>query len=223
MPLDYSSKTLRLRWALRLKQYIETCGRSPTKRAAFQAQSRQHSKTAIMKASDLLALVLSSTASALVAFPITSKSPCFASRPTVMLKVPVYDPNCFACRDGATPPEWYVSKSSWLTALANCVAETREVLAGLSASRIRLRTSMTAFTHCCHWMISHLPTLTPILESRIRSSFWRLARSLRGVCQVRGQVGTQNLCMLWTFWRVDCQYTEDVRKLDEFLTSCQID
>jgi hypothetical protein len=128
VPLDYSSKTVRLRWALRLKQYIETCGRSPTKRAAFQAQSRQHSKTAIMKTSNLLALVLSSTASVLVGFPITSRSPCCPSRPTIMLKVPVYDPNCFACRDGATQPKCYVSESSWLTALANCVAETREVL-----------------------------------------------------------------------------------------------
>jgi hypothetical protein len=46
------------------------------------------------------------------------------------------------------------------------------------------------------------------------------ARSMSGA---RTSGDTELICMLWTFWRVDCQYTEGVRKLDEFLTSCQID
>ncbi|KAF3047062.1 hypothetical protein E8E12_010925 [Didymella heteroderae] len=84
-----------------------------------------------MKASILLAVALSSTASALIGYPIT-----------------MYDPNCaFACRDifagamltcsghdhasgahshgqGATSPECYASDTSWLTTLGNCINAT---------------------------------------------------------------------------------------------------
>jgi hypothetical protein len=111
-----------------------------------------------MKASNLLTLVLSSTASTLIGYPITSKSPCFASRPTVMLKVPVYDPNCSACRDGATPPKCYVSESSWLTALANCVDATCTDFAPWKLEKYRTERATGRFTdfHDCVYALLSL-------------------------------------------------------------------
>ncbi|KAJ8114247.1 hypothetical protein OPT61_g3827 [Boeremia exigua] len=84
-----------------------------------------------MKKTWSLGLVISSTVSALIGYPIT-----------------MYDPNCaFACRDifssamltcsghdhatgahshgqGATSPECYASDTPWLTTLANCINQT---------------------------------------------------------------------------------------------------
>lgn len=99
-----------------------------------------------MKAALVRALLLSSTASALIGYPITSK--CLPYLCRIALICPVYDPDCaFACRDifasamltcsghdhsagahshgqGASSPECYASDSSWLTTVANCINAT---------------------------------------------------------------------------------------------------